>query len=173
MLRNGNIIPYHKRYKSSQGAFAPFARYVWCLMESFCFINGFPAILPSRESQSMCPKYCNFSQKSSFQTICLPHLQRVQIAHQLQIQLAMPSWDIWNFNCASKKKYMEKIDWCKDFLPKGMEDLIFFTPRLQGAYALQGQRCLVPWADLLNHGASQEASDYPAKFWVLDGRKMM
>ena len=68
---------------------------------------------------------------------------------------------------------MEKIDWCKDFLPKGMEDLIFFTPRLQGAYALQGQRCLVPWADLLNHGASQEASDYPAKFWVLDGRKMM
>eukprot|EP00434_Breviolum_minutum_P019473 symbB.v1.2.017175.t1/scaffold1301.1/size126134/10 len=24
------------------------------------------------------------------------------------------------------------------------------------AYALQGQRCLVPWADLLNHGASQE-----------------
>eukprot|EP00435_Cladocopium_sp_Y103_P010361 s4083_g2.t1 len=33
------------------------------------------------------------------------------------------------------------------------------------AYALRGQRCLVPWADLLNHGASHEVQ---ARYHILD-----
>lgn len=32
-----------------------------------------------------------------------------------------------------------------------------FGLTMLGAYSLQSQRCLVPWADLLNHGTSSEA----------------
>ena len=47
-----------------------------------------------------------------------------------------------------------------------MEDLNFLSPMIQGAYALQGQRCLVPWADLLNHGASEEAMIFGVMFFM-------
>ena len=115
MLRNGNIIPYHK---SSQGAFAPFARYVWCLMESFCLM------VPKHVSQTLQLELKDFLSKD-----LSPTLAKGPNCSSASDSTGNAQLRHMKFNCASKKNiYAKTIEWCKDFLPKGMKDLIFFTP---------------------------------------------